>query len=64
MDFIADIIQQTGHSIGENISSCLESKTIVGHVGDNVMGNACSSRVMDVLGLKPGIEVYQGAGVL
>lgn len=51
MDFIADIVQQIGHSIGENIASCLESKAIVGHVGDNVMGNACSSRGMDVSGL-------------
>ena len=39
MDFIADIVQQIGHSIGENIASCLESKAIVGHVGDNVMGS-------------------------
>jgi hypothetical protein len=51
MDIIADIVQQIGHSIGENIASCLESKAIVGHVGDNVMGNACSSRGMDVSGL-------------
>lgn len=48
MDFI---VQQIVHSIGENIASCLESKAIVGHVGDNVMWNACSSRGMDVSGL-------------
>ena len=40
-----------GHSNGENIASCLESKAIVGHVGDNVMGSVCSSRGMDVSGL-------------